>query len=801
MTTRSKTPRSGGSTSQAAAATKSSKTSYRRRTQAKPNDDYKETVRAAFARDPAPLLDALGLRIDDHNSKPPGTYWVFDGSESRASLQVGGKPSMAGRWTRYGTDEGGDCFDLVCRHRGWNVSADFPQALEMVANVYGIAPQPPPVKVTSPSIVYEVRELTGELVALHHRRDLPDGTKKVWWSRPGMKTPGLHGRSPKTLPLYRVPDLAGLPAKTPVVVAEGEKACEALCKAGAKAVATYGADVLPDHDSLRPLRSFMVILWPDNDEAGRRHMADMASALQEFGTTVLQVDWPEAPDKGDAADALELYGPDLINELVGTAELVPLRSIPQRQTDAPQERVDRAQDRPAWNVTDVGNGQRFVARHGQDLRYCAVLGTWFVWDGKRWRPDAGNEVRQLAKETAKSIFVEASLVDDEEQQKALVKHALASERDRSLRAMLWCAETEPGIPVMQEELDADPWLLNVLNGTIDLRTGKLREHRREDLLTYLCPVDYNPEARSPLWEQFLEVVTGGDKGLQAFLQRVAGYALTGSTREEKLVFVYGPARSGKSTFLGALQATLGEDYAHTCDFDAFLKHKPSGAPKDDLANMAGKRLVVSIETDEGARLAEGLVKQLTGGDRVRARRLYANSFEFVPQFKLFLAANDRPKARDDDDALWERILEVPFPFSIPKADRDPAVKETLCDPAKSGAAILAWMIDGCLAWQRDGLQVPSVVEASTTAYRGAMNPLADFLDERCIVDPDVWASSADLFNAYREWAQEQGLRHTLAQKAFGEKLRAIGCEQRQEGVARTRGWSGIALLSEREGEH
>lgn len=453
----------------------------------------------------------------------------------------------------------------------------------------------------------------------------------------------------------------------------------------------------------------------------------------------------------------------------------------------------------AWHRTDVGNGQRLAARHGRDLRYCAPLATWYLWDGQRWRPDAGNAVRELGKATARSIFVEASLTDDEKEQTEYVKHAFASERDRALRAMLWCAETEPGIPVMPEELDADPWALNVLNGTLDLRTGELRPHRREDLLTHLCPVDYDPDAKSELWEAFLQRVTCGDLALQRFLQQVAGYALTGSTREEKLLFVYGPARSGKSTFLGALQATLGEDYSHTCDFEAFLKRKPSGGPRDSIANMAGKRLVVSVETDEGARLAEGLIKTLTGGDRVRARRLYANEIEFLPQFKLFLAANDRPRARDDDDALWERILEVPFPYSIPRSERNPDVKDTLCDPAQSGAAILAWAVTGCLDWQRGGLQVPQAVELSTLDYRESQNPLREFLAERCLLDPEAWTPSAAIMDAYRAWAQGANVRHPLTAKAVGDKLRALGCEQEQRGSGRTRGWRGIGLLTEREG--
>lgn len=305
-------------------------------------DDHKQAVQAAFARDPAPLLHTLGLRIDDRKSKPPQVYWVFDGPETEASLLVGGKPDMAGRWARFGTDEGGDAFDLVCRCRGWNARAHFPQALETVAQAYGITPPPPPTQNPSPETTYEVRDPDGELVALHHRRDLPDGTKQIWWSRPGLKGTGLQGKAVKSLPLYRVQDLATLPPGTPVVVAEGEKACEALRQAGFVAVATYGANALPDRDALAPLTSFNVVLWPDADEPGRRHMADLATALQALGTTVQQVSWPDAPDKGDAADALTLHGPDRVAELVGAADPVPLPPILQR-------------DRRRWTAADLLN--------------------------------------------------------------------------------------------------------------------------------------------------------------------------------------------------------------------------------------------------------------------------------------------------------------------------------------------------------------------------------------------------------------------------------------------------------------
>jgi len=212
--------------------------------------------------------------------------------------------------------------------------------------------------------------------------------------------------------------------------------------------------------------------------------------------------------------------------------------------------------------------------------------------------------------------------------------------------------------------------------------------------------------------------------------------------------------------------------------------------------------VVSIETDRGARLAEGLVKQLTGGDPVRARLLYSNSFEFHPEFKLFLAANDRPRTRDDDDAIWRRIVELPFAHTVPEGERDPAVRLELSDPAKSGAAILAWAVEGCLDWQRNGLVVPEVVKASTEAYRESQNPLSEFIQERCVLEADAWTPSANLLAAYEAWAQSQGTRRLLGPKSFGDKLRALGLEPGRHcprpGAPQARGWVGVRLIGQTE---
>src|SRR5262249_6335327 len=236
----------------------------------------------------------------------------------------------------------------------------------------------------------------------------------------------------------------------------------------------------------------------------------------------------------------------------------------------------------------------------------------------------------------------------------------------------------------------------------------------------------------------------------AFVQRWAGYCLTGDTSEEKFVLGHGATSSGKSTLLSAMRSAWG-DYAAVADFTSFTEARGDG-PKEDLARLAGKRLVISIEVKDGTRLAEGLVKWLTGGDVIAARRLYERTFEFAPQFKLLLAANSRPRARDDDDAMWRRVLEVPFTQSLPEAERDSKVKATLCDPSQAGAAILAWAGWGLLAWRRVGLAIPDAVRGATTAYRAGMDPLGGFVKDAGVIEKAAWVSAHELRNSSAGWA-------------------------------------------------
>jgi putative DNA primase/helicase len=444
--------------------------------------------------------------------------------------------------------------------------------------------------------------------------------------------------------------------------------------------------------------------------------------------------------------------------------------------------------RREFRLTDLGNAERLVFEHGHDLRFAPGLG-WYAWDGRRWKRDADGEAIRRAKQTVRTMYADAVEVEDSDLRKKLVAWAIASESEARLRAAVKLAETEREVIVEADALDADPWLFCVANGTIDLRTGELRQHGREDLLTRLTPVTYRPDAQSELWDSFLARVTGADGELASFLQRATGYSLTGRTSEEVLFFLHGQTATGKSSLLEGLRAVFGEHGA-TADFETFLRRHGDAGVKNDIARLAGARLVISVEVDNGKSLAEGLLKLLTGGDTVAARFLYRETFEFVPRFKLWLAANERPRVSAGDEAIWRRIHQLPFTEVIPEAERDERVKLALRTDPGVQSAILAWAVQGCLEWQERGLAVPEVVRDYTAAYRAENDLLRDWLADCCELASDAWTSTADLRKSYDEWCTTNGEKPLSAQR-LGKLLAAKGLgEERPKGV---RGRSGIRV--------
>jgi putative DNA primase/helicase len=437
-----------------------------------------------------------------------------------------------------------------------------------------------------------------------------------------------------------------------------------------------------------------------------------------------------------------------------------------------------------YNLTDLGNSERFVQDHGESVRYCYPWSKWLVWTGVKWERDEFGKVHKLAKTTVRRIYREAAAAEDEDRRKALAKHAARSEGADKIKAMLELAKSE--VPAAPDELDADPWALNVANGTIDLRTGKLHDHRREDLITKLAPVEYDPHAKAPTWEAFLERVLPSE-GLRGFVQSAAGYSSTGNTSEQIMLINYGAGNNGKSTFQEALAAVLG-DYAMRAPTEMLMAKQSSGVP-NDVARLKGARFVAASETEQGRRLAESLVKDLTGQDTISARFMRAEWFDFKPTHKLWLSTNHKPEIRGTDNAIWRRIRLVPWTVAIPPAERDRKLAEKLRDELPG---VLVWAVKGCLEWRREGLQAPEEVRKATAGYRSEMDVIGDFMADRCFRGERLQVDKDELYKAYQMWSETAGER-TETKRKFGMLLKERGIEDGRNSERTKRIWKGIGL--------
>ena len=340
--------------------------------------------------------------------------------------------------------------------------------------------------------------------------------------------------------------------------------------------------------------------------------------------------------------------------------------------------------------------------------------------------------------------------------------------------MVALAQSELPIPVKNDEFDNQPWLLNVQNGTVDLHTGRLRSHERNDLLTTCAPVNYDPDAKCPEWLAFLDRIMAGNYDLIDFIQRVIGYALTGDVSEQKLFFAWGSGANGKSTLFNTILGMLGNDYATQAAPE--LLTVGNDRHPTELADLRGKRLVASIEIDDGKRLAEGLVKQLTGGDKVKARYMRQDFFQFDPTHKLFLVANHKPIVRGTDHAIWRRICLIPFDVTIPEAEQDKALPAKLLMELPG---ILAWAVQGCRAWQATGLNVPDAVKVATETYKNESDIIGSFLDEYTVNVTDALTKAGKLYKAYSAWCEGNG-EHALTQTMFGRRMAERGIEKKKE---------------------
>lgn len=460
-----------------------------------------------------------------------------------------------------------------------------------------------------------------------------------------------------------------------------------------------------------------------------------------------------------------------------------------RPSPPPASNGNGHQETPtSFNLTDLGNAERFASRYTDTVRWCETWNTWIIFNGKFWETDRSGRVDQMAKATVRAIYHEVANEPDKQARDALVKHAKASESNRAIRAMLDRAKSE--LPATPEEFNRHLYLLNCNNGTLDLQTGELHPHSSGDMLTRCLKINYNPLAPYTKWEAFIASIFANNADLITFIQQALGMSLAGDMSEQCLFICHGNGSNGKTTMLEIVRIILAS-YALAANIETFQVRKGERI-NNDVAELYGARFVTAEENTLGSRLNEAFIKKATGKQPLRARRLHENEFEFMPEFTIWFAVNHKPVVKDTSKGMWRRVHFIPFNVTF-EGDK---INKHLGDEllAEEAEGILAWLVSGCHAWIKQGHLVPptDVVEA-TKAYQDEMDIIGRYLDARCEKDEKAEVGATELYADYKRWCDETG-EHWEKQKVFGDRLTEQGYTRTRVGKAKVTVYHGLRLL-------
>lgn len=594
------------------------------------------------------------------------------------------------------------------------------------------------------NLLYEKVRYSPKRFALRRR----DGAGWSW---------NLNGVSPV---LYRLPEVLSSTGR--VYVVEGEKDADSLRERGL--TATCNRDGAQAKGSSKwfprlynpPLEGRDVVILPDADTAGRNHAAAVALSLRGTARSVRVLELPGLGEKEDVSDWL--LGGGTVEELAALADACPEWSEPKEPEGL-----------TAFKTSDAGQAELFAHLFGDRVRYDWSRNRWLVWDRHRWVPDNDGELYRLAIEAARARGKAAYDLPIGQARTEHEKAAYAFESAGKVKSMLELARSVPPIKDAGLGWDANPLAIGNANGVVNLATGELRDGRREDRITMTTGLVFDPDATCPTWTRFLEDVFP-DEHMRGFIQRMAGYVLTGETREQAWFLCHGSGANGKSTFIDALSLALGE-YAGDTPADTLCSKGSfgGGAASPDVAALANKRLVTCNETEELGRLNAGKVKHLTGGSPVTARPLYGHPFTYIPSAKIVLTTNHLPRVDDDSDGFWRRVRLIPFTRRFSIEERDDRLMEKLKGELPG---ILAWAVRGAVAWHKERLNPPVDVLMATMNYREASDPLAEFIADCCEVGEGCRATRAELYGVYKAWCERQGYRDkdVWGVRYFGEKI-------------------------------
>jgi putative DNA primase/helicase len=452
--------------------------------------------------------------------------------------------------------------------------------------------------------------------------------------------------------------------------------------------------------------------------------------------------------------------------------------------ELPSEKNGRATI--AGDLTQTATGRLLTAMYGPFIRYCHATSVWFIWDEARWLADTAGVMPRAAKRVVERLLDIAAKQKDQDRKTAIQKWARKCQSAAQQEAILKQARSERGVAIQLDEFDRNPWLLGLLNGALDLRTGRFRQPRPEDYISKVCDVRYEADATCPNWCRLLEMVLPS-REVRGYLQKVFGSALSGDTSDQKLHIFWGTGANGKSTIVQTYADMLG-DYAIATPTSTLLRHERSNGIPNDLARLRGARFVYASEPDVSKSLADALIKLLTGGDEISARFLYGEFFSFAPEFKLVLLANHKPRIPGEDEAVWRRLRLIPFEVTIPAEQRDPHFREQKLVLERSG--ILNWCLEGLRLWQEEGLLEPAEVREATAEYRRDCDEVGRFLDACVEPSRGGFVMKSEMYDHFVRFHDGAASR---SKAEFGHQLKHRGFRDANTGDARI--WVDVTLRS------
>lgn len=597
------------------------------------------------------------------------------------------------------------------------------------------------------------------------------------WSskeRENVKSKEFSGIEPV---IYNLPGVVkAIDDGQPVLIVEGEKDADNLIKLELAATTSFDGASKGKQKWRKEYNQYFknanVVLIPDNDKPGMAHMEYIAKELQDIAKSIKLLELPKLEGKEDVTDWLSKgHDKEELLELLKSSLEYEFNKV----------------DILSYNFSDVGNAERLVAIHGKNIKFNPLQQKWMLWSGRHWQIDESLKIERLAKDIIKRVQRAGENLEtsDEEYKPVLEKYkkkiegfVLKSEGDQRIKAMINQVKSQNNI--IMAHTDEDIFALNLLNGTLDLETGEVKSHHRNDNITKLIDIDYDSSKSCPNWLSFLDRIFLGDKKLIDYIQKTIGYSMTGSMTEQCFYMLYGGGANGKSTFLNTIQKILG-DYADTLKGSSLMVKRSDDGARGDLAKLKGKRFVIASELNEGQTFDESLIKALTGGDIVPVRYLYGEEFPLVPQFKLWIGTNEKPKVKGTNLGIWRRVRLIPFLYTFKDEEKDPDFFEKFIEPELP--AILNWAVEGCLKWQNEGIEVPHKVMMAVEEYQTEMDSIGRFIEECCIVGEDYKSKSSTLFNEYVKWCSENR-EHELTNVKFAQKLK-------EKGYIKTRFTNGI----------